>query len=183
MKCTPLSLPGLCLLESEPFSDHRGRFARLFCEKELKEAGIDMNIVQINHSVTRGVGAVRGMHFQFPPHAEIKIVRCLQGRCFDVAVDLRPDSPTFLEWHGEVLSGDDDKALIIPKGFAHGFQVLEQDTELLYLHSAYYTPDSEGAVRYNDPAIGIEWPLAPTDISDRDMQHPLIDDQFQGVRI
>jgi len=174
MKIFNLPLLGLNLIKATPFMDERGRFARLFCAKELQDAGIEMVIVQVNHSVTRKVGAIRGMHFQRPPHAEIKIVRCLRGKCFDVAVDLRPDSATYLKWHGEVLSGDDEKALRIPEGFAHGFQVLEENTELLYFHSEYYAPRSEGGVRFDDPAIGINWPLPATDISARDKSYPLI---------
>lgn len=183
MLFTRLPLDGLHLIESEPFADIRGRFARLHCSRELGDAGLDIRIVQINHSVTKTVGAVRGMHFQYPPHAEVKIVRCMRGKCFDVAVDLRPDSKTYLKWHGEILSGDDDKALFIPQGFAHGFQVIESDTELLYLHSEFYSKEHEGGVRFDDPALAIEWPLPPTDVSDRDVNHPLIDEKFKGISI
>lgn len=171
MKKTPLELNGLYLLETEPFKDHRGQFARLFCARELAEIGLDKPIAQINHSLTRAKGAVRGMHFQLPPHAEVKIVRCLRGTCFDVAVDLREDSPTFLRWHGEILTGENNRSLLIPEGFAHGFQSLEPDTELLYFHTEFYTPDSESGVRYDDPAIGIEWPLPVCDISEKDKSH------------
>lgn len=181
MKLIPLPLDGLHLLETEPFGDHRGRFGRLFCARELAEIGLEKPVVQINHSLTREKGALRGMHFQRPPHAELKIVRCLRGRCFDVAVDLRPDSPTYMQWHGEILDPETMRAMYIPEGFAHGFQTLEQDTELLYLHTEFYEPTSEGAVRYDDPAIGIEWPLPVTDISDRDRSHPLIDKTFEGI--
>lgn len=183
MKLTPVSLPGLYRIESEPHGDSRGRFARLFCARTLKEAGLETAIVQINHSVTKAVGSVRGMHFQYPPNAEVKIVRCLRGRCLDVAVDLRFGSPTFLKWHGEILSGEDEKALYIPKGVAHGFQVLQPDTELLYFHSDYYTPAMEGGVRFDDPALAIDWPLPPADISERDRSHPLIDEEFQGIKL
>lgn len=174
MKISPLPLSGLHLIEAEPFRDDRGRFARLFCEKELALGGLNMKIVQINHSLTRSVGAVRGMHYQKAPHAETKIVRCLRGQCFDVAVDIRPESPTYLKWYGEVLTGDNDKALYIPEGFAHGFQVLESNTELLYFHSEFYTPSAEGGVRYDDPAVGIAWPLAASDVSSRDSGFPLL---------
>lgn len=174
MKISPLSMQGLRLIETEPYCDHRGRFARLFCCRELASAGLDMEIVQINHSLTRQVGAIRGLHFQRAPYAETKIVRCLRGGCFDVVVDLRPDSETFLKWHGEKLTDKNDKALFIPEGFAHGFQTIEPDTELLYFHSEYYTSEYEGGVRFDDPALGIDWPLLYTDISDRDMNFPLI---------
>lgn len=169
-----LELNGLYLLETEPFKDHRGQFARLFCARELAEIGLDKPIAQINHSLTRTKGTIRGMHFQLPPHAEIKIVRCLRGACFDVAVDLREDSPTYLRWHGERLTDKNNRALLIPEGFAHGFQTLEPDTELLYFHTEFYTPDCEGGVRYDDPAIGIKWPLPVCDVSERDKNHPLL---------
>ncbi len=123
------------------------------------------------------------MHFQRPPHAETKIVRCLQGAVFDVIVDLRQGSDTFLQWHGEILSPDRGCALFIPEGFAHGFQVLEEESLLLYMHSEFYTPSSEGGVRFSDPAIGIEWPLPLSDISERDTSYPLINDQFEGIDI
>jgi len=163
-----LELNGLYLLETEPFKDHRGQFARLLCARELAEIGLDKPIAQINHSLTRTKGTIRGMHFQLPPHAEIKIVRCLRGACFDVAVDLREDSPTYLRWHGERLTDKNNRALLIPEGFAHGFQTLEPDTELLYFHTEFYTPDSESGVRYDAPGIGITWPLPVCDISAKD---------------
>lgn len=183
MQITPLALGGLHRIEHTPHGDHRGRFARLFCAQTFEKAGLEGRIVQINHSMTAAVGSVRGMHFQYPPNAEIKIVRCLQGKCFDVAVDLRPDSPTFLQWHGEVLSGEDEKALYIPRGFAHGFQVLKPDTEMLYFHSDYYTPENEGGVRFDDPAFAIDWPLPVSDTSERDRNHPLVDGNFQGIQL
>ena len=143
----------------------------------------DRRIVQINHSMTRSVGAVRGMHFQHPPHAEMKMVRCLKGRVWDVAVDLRHGSPTFLQWHAVELSPENALMMLIPEGCAHGFQVLEGDAELLYLHTSFYTPESEGGVRYDDPVIGIQWPLAVCDLSLRDQQHPLVNNEFQGLKI
>jgi dTDP-4-dehydrorhamnose 3,5-epimerase len=124
---------------------------------------------------------VRGLHFQYHPHAEMKLIRCLRGRVFDVAVDLRKNSPTFLEWHAEELSGENQRMIVIPEGFAHGFQVLETDSELLYLHTATYQKGSEGAVRYNDPLIGIHWPLPVTDVSARDQNHPFLDHSFHGI--
>lgn len=176
-----LPLAGAYKIDVEPFSDHRGSFARLFCVNELKEIGLTKNLRQINFSSTVKAGAVRGMHYQKPPHAEVKIVRCIQGKVFDVLVDLRSDSPTFLHWHGEILSRENMRAVYIPEGFAHGFQVLEPQSELIYFHTADYTPGFEGAVRYDDPRIGIDWPLGFTDISERDLQHPLIDDDFKGI--
>ena len=181
MKFIPLPLSGSYLIDVELFKDHRGSFARLFCVEELGRIGLSAPLAQINLSRTAAAGSIRGMHFQHPPHAETKIVRCLRGSVFDVAVDLRPDSPTFLHWHGEVLSADNMRAMFIPEGFAHGFQSLDADVELLYLHSACYAPGFEGGIRFDDPAMGIKWPLPPEDISDRDREHPLIDSTFQGI--
>jgi len=183
MHSSKLPIDGGFLIEDSPFEDKRGRFTRLFCTKELADMGLPMDISQINHSLTRQVGTVRGMHFQYPPHADCKIIRCLKGKCFDVMVDLRKNSPTFLKWHGVVLSGSDKKAVYIPQGFAHGFQVLEEDTELLYFHSHPYTPEAEGAVRFDDPALSINWPLQPINVSERDLSHSFIDRRFQGIAI
>lgn len=140
-------------------------------------------IAQINHSRTSRVGALRGMHFQHPPHAEMKLVRCLRGSVWDVAVDLRAGSPTFLEWHAEELTPDGGQMMVIPEGFAHGFQALEPESEMLYLHTEFYEPRSEGGLRHDDPRLGIAWPLAPQDVSERDLAHPLLDNQFTGVTL
>jgi dTDP-4-dehydrorhamnose 3,5-epimerase len=126
---------------------------------------------------------VRGLHYQRPPQAEAKWVRCLKGRVFDVAVDLRRGSPTFLKWHAVELDGVSMNALLIPEGCAHGFQVLEPESELLYLHTATYTPGLEGAARYDDPRLAIRWPLPVTDLSERDRTHPLLDDSFEGISV
>src|SRR5262249_48876555 len=133
-------LPGVSIVDSTPFKDHRGAFARLFCERELASIIGERRIVQINHSRTATRGAVRGLHYQRPPDAEMKLVRCLKGRVWDVAVDLRRGSPTFLRWHAEELSAANGRMIAIPEGCAHGFQVLEPDSELLYLHTAFYNP-------------------------------------------
>ena len=145
MKLTPTPLPGVMAATSHPHTDPRGSFTRLFCERELAGVLEGRRILQINHSRTAAVGAVRGMHFQRPPHAEMKLVRCLVARVWDVAVDLRADSPTFLHWHAEELSPDNQCMLVIPEGCAHGFQVLAPDSELLYLHTACYVPGAECA--------------------------------------
>jgi dTDP-4-dehydrorhamnose 3,5-epimerase len=181
MKVRGTDIPGVSIAETQPVSDHRGRFARLFCARELEGAVGERRIVQINHSLTRAVGAVRGLHYQHAPHAEMKVVRCLSGRVLDVAVDLRKGSPTFLRWYGCELSPDNGLALVVPEGCAHGFQVLEADSELLYLHTAFYTPGSEGAVRYDDPRVGVAWPLPPTDLSERDKSHPYLTTDFAGL--
>lgn len=181
MNLAETSIPGVWVIESMAFQDNRGAFSRLFCSQELKAALGQKTIVQINHSMTHGVGAVRGLHYQRPPHAETKIVRCLKGRVFDVAVDLRQGSPTFLKWTAVELTPENRRAFVIPEGCAHGFQVLEADSELLYLHTAFYTPDAEGAVRFDDPGIGVNWPLAPTDLSARDLSHPHLEENFKGI--
>jgi dTDP-4-dehydrorhamnose 3,5-epimerase len=177
------SIPGVWIAESSFHRDHRGAFSRLFCSVEERLFLGGRSIVQINHSMTHSIGAVRGLHFQHPPHAEMKIVRCLRGRIFDVAVDLRKDSPTFLKWTAVELTPASHLAIIIPEGCAHGFQVLEEHSELLYLHTAFYSPASEGAVRFDDPKIGVDWPLEPTDLSARDLSHPYLDESFEGLSL
>ncbi len=169
------------IIEPEPFRDGRGLFARVFCRQELRDILHDKNIVQINHSITKQKGAIRGMHFQYPSKAEIKMVKCLRGSVFDVIIDLRKGSPTFLKWHGETLSSENMKMLYIPEGFAHGFQTLEENSELLYLHTEFYSPEHEGGVRYSDLSINISWPLDVTDISEKDRNYPLLSQDFEGI--
>lgn len=181
LKLTPLALNGLYLLETKPFVDERGSFFRIFCQEELEKHGLSFALSQANMSTNIIKGSIRGMHFQYPPHAEIKIIRCVQGACFDVVVDLRQGSPTFLQWSGHMLTPENRHALYIPKGFAHGFQTCEPNTQLLYMHSDFYTPSCEGAVRYNDPSFNIQWPLPIRDISERDTKHPLINTAFAGI--
>ena len=176
-------LPDVVVVETTQSVDHRGVFARLYCARELDAVTGDHPIVQINHSRTTKVGAVRGMHFQRPPHAEMKLVRCLKGRVWDVAVDLRTDSPTFLQWHAEELSPTNARMLVIPEGCAHGFQALEPDSELLYLHTAFYSSEAEGGVSYSDPRFGITWPLPVVDLSQRDMGYSNIAADFSGMTI
>ncbi|MEQ9237462.1 dTDP-4-dehydrorhamnose 3,5-epimerase [Coleofasciculus chthonoplastes] len=178
----PTSLSGLLVAKRQANSDHRGEFSRMYCIDELSRVGFGKTIVQINHSLTRSKGTVRGLHFQYPPYAEAKIVSCLQGEVFDVAVDLRKGSPTFVHWYGEVLSADNYKSLCIPEGFAHGFQTLTDDCELLYLHTSSYQPEFEGGLHVQDPDLNIAWPLPIMELSQRDRAHPFIhDSQFGGV--
>lgn len=181
MKTHRLPIEGLVLVEAAPRTDERGCFTRLYCQDELRELMGDRQVVQINLSSTRTVGAVRGMHYQSQPHAEMKLVRCIKGRVWDVAVDLRAGSSTFLRWHAEELSAENAHMMVIPEGFAHGFQVLEQDSQLLYLHTASYTPSAEGGVQPLDPELSIAWPLAPQDLSNRDRNHPLLTSEFTGL--
>ncbi len=174
-------IPGLMVVETTPHLDARGAFARLFCERKLTALIGQRRIVQINHSCTFTAGAVRGLHFQSPPQSEVKLVRCLKGRVWDVAVDLRRGSTTFLHWHAAELTPTNARMMVIPEGFGHGFQVIDPGSELLYLHTAFYTPALEGGLRYDDPKLGISWPLSVTDLSERDANHSYIDSNFQGV--
>lgn len=181
MKIKRTPLQDACIIEPKTFKDNRGLFARVFCKQELKHILHNKNIVQINHSLTKQKGAIRGMHFQYPPMAEIKIVKCIRGKVFDVIIDLRQRSSAFLKWHGEVLSAANMKMQFIPEGFAHGFQTLEENSELLYLHSEFYSREHEGGVRYNDLAINISWPLDVTDISEKDRSYPLLSQDFEAI--
>jgi dTDP-4-dehydrorhamnose 3,5-epimerase len=177
----PTPIADLVVAESKAFKDERGAFARLFCEQELSSVIGERKIVQINRSCTEAVGAVRGLHFQYAPHAEMKLIRCLKGQVWDVAVDLRPQSPSYKRWYAQELSPQNAHMMLIPEGFAHGFQVLEAGSELLYLHTAFYKSESEGGVRHDDPALRITWPLHVTDISARDSSHAYIDSSFRGI--
>ena len=177
---TPTSIAGVMVVSTQVLTDHRGAFARLFCHEALGHVVGSRQIVQINQSRTSRVGAVRGMHFQRAPRAEMKLVRCLKGRVWDVAVDLRAGSPTFRHWHAEELSEENRRMLVVPEGCAHGFQVLEADSELLYLHTAPYTPSLEGGVQPTDPMLAIAWPLPVQDLSARDSEHPWLTADFAG---
>ncbi|MBU0484988.1 MAG: dTDP-4-dehydrorhamnose 3,5-epimerase [Proteobacteria bacterium] len=181
MKVKETSIPGLLVVETEAASDHRGLFARLFCQDELQELLGTRKIVQINYSSTQDTGAVRGLHYQQSPFAEMKFVRCLQGKVWDVAVDLRVGSHTFLRWHAEELSRNNMRMMVIPEGFAHGFQVLEENSELLYLHTAMYAKDSEGGIQPEDKMLAINWPLPVYDLSERDRTHSLLTSDFIGL--
>lgn len=180
---TPTPLRGLYRVDRQRLDDARGHLTRLYGEDDFADAGLDFRIAQVNHTLTRRQGSVRGMHFQNPPHAETKLVSCLRGEIFDVAVDLRTDSPTFMRWHGERLSAENGRALLIPPGFAHGFQTLCDDCELVYLHSASYHPAAEGAVHAQDPRLAIAWPLPVGDLSERDRSHPFVTHDFRGIAV
>ncbi|MDC0601548.1 dTDP-4-dehydrorhamnose 3,5-epimerase [Aliiglaciecola sp.] len=177
------SIKGLYVAHSNRISDHRGEFSRLYCRQALLEKNIKDSLVQINHSNTKKRGAIRGLHFQVPPKLEMKMVRCIQGEVFDVAVDLRVNSPTYLKWHGEKLSAETNNMMIIPEGFAHGFQSLTENVRMLYLHTEYYSAEYEQGLRFDEPAINIQWPLPPSDISERDLTHPYIDSDYRGINL
>ncbi len=174
-------IPGLLVVERRRIGDARGHLERLFCADDLAAAGWTGPVAQVNRTWTATRGTVRGMHFQRAPHAEIKLVQCLRGAVYDVAVDLRPESPTWLRWHAEELSPENGRAMLIPEGFAHGFQTLSQGVEMLYLHSAPYVAAAEGGVHPNDASVGIRWPLGVVGLSDRDASHPPLTAEFEGI--
>ena len=177
------AMTGLHVLQRKPMGDSRGYLERMYCNEELAALTPGRPIMQISHSFTGRRGTVRGLHYQRPPHAETKFISCLRGEVFDVAVDLRHDSPTFLRWHAEVLSAENHRTLVVPEGFAHGFQTLTEDCELLYLHTAAFAADSEGALNANDPRLAIVWPQPISDWSARDAGHPILDDEFLGIKL
>lgn len=177
-----LPLAGLKRVDRVAVGDARGFLVRLFCTDELRPAGWSKTIAQINQTLTRRQGTVRGMHLQRSPHAEMKLVMCLRGTVWDVAVDVRKGSPTLLHWHAETLSAENMRAMLIPEGFAHGFQALSDDCELLYLHTASYAAEAEYGLNPLDPALEISWPQAITEISERDRNHPPVATDFEGLQ-
>lgn len=175
MKFIETPLKGAYLIEIEPISDHRGFFARSWCEQEFSDHGLNSNLVQCNISFNIKKGTLRGMHYQIKPHEEAKLVRCTQGSIYDVIIDIRPDSPTFKLWYGLNLSALNRKMLYIPEGFAHGFQTLEDNTEVFYQMSNFYHGESARGLRWNDPDLGINWILTENlIISERDNRYPAI---------
>ena len=178
-----LPLSGLKLVQRHRVSDERGYFSRIFCAKELADFGWKTGIEQINHSFTRLKGSVRGLHFQRNPHCEMKLVSVIRGAIWDVAVDLRAASDTYLECHGELLSADDGGAMLIPEGFAHGFQSLTDDVEILYCHSAPYNSAAEDGLHPLDSSLDIDWPLSISEMSKRDHGHRFIDGSFRGITV
>jgi dTDP-4-dehydrorhamnose 3,5-epimerase len=174
---------GALIISLELREDQRGFFARSWCRDEFLEAGVDIDVVQGNVSFSKTRGTLRGMHFQRPPYQEAKLIRCARGAIYDAIVDLRPDSPTFGQWLGVELTQSNYRMLLVPEGFAHGFETLEDDTEVTYLVSQVYTPGSEGGLRYNDPSIGIQWPLDPQVISEKDLAWPEFEhDAFEFMK-
>jgi dTDP-4-dehydrorhamnose 3,5-epimerase len=182
MKYISTNFDGLFLIEPTVFSDERGEFYRVYCDQENSEFS-DFSVKQINHSITKEKGTVRGFHFQYEPNTEAKIVKCIRGSVYDVVVDIRKGSPTFLGVYTVELSSKKRNMLQIPKGFAHAFQTLENDSELLYLHSEFYTPANEGGLNYKDPMLDITWPLDVKNISERDELHKFLSIDFEGIEI
>jgi dTDP-4-dehydrorhamnose 3,5-epimerase len=172
MKFIPTILPGAYVIELEPIIDHRGFFARGFCQREFEQNGLRDHFVQCNVSWNKERGTLRGMHYQLPPHAEVKVVRCTRGAIYDVIVDLRSDSPTYCKWIGVELTADNYRMLYIPEGFAHGYQTIEPNSEVFYLVSQFYSSASERGVRWNDKAFNISWPLANPILSIKDQSYP-----------
>lgn len=179
---TETRLAGAYIVELEPRGDDRGFFARAFCRREFEAHGLEPAIAQTNISFNRRSGTVRGLHFQFPPAAETKLVRCSRGAIVDVIVDLRPESPTYLQHVAVELTADNRRALFVPRRFAHGYQVLEPDTETTYYVGEFYTPALESGLRYCDPALRIAWPLPPADMSEKDQRWPLLEDVEADLR-
>ena len=172
MEIRSLPLSDAALIKTTAIGDHRGAFARFFCLKELSSVIGTRQIVNVNHSYTNRAGVIRGLHFQHHPHQEMKFVRCLSGAVYDVIVDIRKDSPTYMQWHSQVLDSKNMDMMCVPEGFAHGFQSLEDDSEVIYLSTAFYASDAEGGLRFDDPAFNIRWPLKVTGISDKDASYP-----------
>ena len=172
MKFTETPLKGAWTIDLEPRGDERGFFARAFCKNEFAEHGLKNQIAQANLSYNPRRATLRGMHYQIPPHAEVKIVRCTRGAIYDVIIDLRVGSPTQFEWFGVELSADNRTALYVPEGFAHGYQSLTEESEVFYLVTEFYAPGSERGIRWNDPRFGIRWPLPDPVLSPKDAAHP-----------
>lgn len=181
MKFTQMQLPGVFTIALQPFTDHRGSFARTFCMKEFAVHELETLFVQMNHSKTHRKGTIRGMHYQRPPHTEVKLVRCIRGKVLDVVIDLRRQSTTFGQYLAIELSEANELTLYIPRGFAHGFQTLTDDVELLYQHSAYYHPEAELGIHYADPRFNINWPIPISTVSEKDKILTFMDDAFDGI--
>ena len=175
------SIPEVKVIKRNPILDDRGFFERLFCRQELEDILGDRQVLQINRTLTKTKGAIRGLHFQHSPSAEVKLVSCTHGTIFDVAVDVRMGSPTFMQWHGEILSAKNARSLYVPEGFAHGFQALTNTCELIYLHTSPYASHLEDGINAFDPKLSIEWPHEITQMSNRDLGLKKIDKDFKGV--
>lgn len=180
---TETPLQGLAVLERIRREDERGFLARMFCKEEMAIAGWKKEVAQVNHTQTIQAGTIRGMHFQLHPHAEMKLVSCLNGEVWDVAVDIREGSSTFLQWHGEKLSADNCRSLMIPEGFAHGFQTLTPDVQMLYIHSSSYNPEYERGLNPLDKKLSIKWPHTINEMSEKDRSALSIDIEFKGIQI
>ena len=175
------NIEGLAQVMRKTPQDHRGAFSKIYCDEEFSVSKLDFQVKQVNCSYTSKKGTIRGLHYQVPPHAEKKLVTCTKGKIFDVVVDLRAHSPTFLFWYSDLLSSENNRALMIPEGCCHGFQTLTDDCEVLYLHSKSYRPEAEAGVNIFDPKIEIQWPCPVTGMSEKDRAHPLLPENFEGI--
>ena len=181
MKFITTPLEGAYLINLEKYEDERGFFARVFCESEFQEMGLSSRFIQVNNSLTGSKGTIRGMHYQLEPSAEVKIVRCIRGSLYDAIIDLRPDSSSFGKWFGSELSAENRQMMYVPKGVAHGFLTLEDNTETFYFASNSYSPDLERGIRFDDPYFGVEWPIPVTESSQKDKSFPAFDPEWHGV--
>lgn len=180
---TPTPLPGAFLIDLDKKGDARGFFARVFCSQEFGCRGLATQFVQINSSLSARKGTLRGMHYQLEPSAEVKVVRCVRGELYDVILDIRPDSPTFGQSFGAELTSENRRMMYVPKGFAHGFLTLGDDSEAFYLVSSYYAPESERGIRFDDPRFSIQWPIEPVEVSEKDGKWPNFDQEWHGVEL
>ena len=181
MKFLKTPLAGASLISLEKREDERGFFARTFCELEFSKIELASKFVQVNNSFTKSKGTIRGMHYQLEPSAEVKLVRCISGSLYDVIIDLRPDSSSFGQWFGSELSAENRQMMYVPKGFAHGFVTLEDNTETFYFASDFYSPNLERGIRFDDPYFGIDWPVMITESSDKDKNFPDFDPDWHGI--
>lgn len=177
------NIAGLFTVQLKKLEDERGFFTRTFCKNEFKQVGFNKEFVQFNHSYNKLKGTIRGMHFQYAPFCETKLIRCVQGAVYDVAVDLREGSPTFLQHVGVELTAQNMTSILIPEGFAHGFQTLEDNTALIYHHTEFYAAGADGGMRYDDPALKIDWKLPAVQVSEKDKNYNLVDKNFKGIKI
>ncbi|MEP6584374.1 MAG: dTDP-4-dehydrorhamnose 3,5-epimerase [Ginsengibacter sp.] len=172
---------GLYTIQLKKNEDERGLFARTYCKNEFAQIGFDKEFVQFNHSLTRNKGTLRGIHFQKAPFKEYKLIRCIKGRVFDVAVDLRKNSSTFLKHIGVELNEENMLSILIPEGFGHAFQALSNDATLIYHHTNFYEPKAEGGIKYDDPVLNINWPLPVIEVSEKDKAHTWLPENFKGI--
>ena len=183
LRFLPTPISDLYVIERNIAEDNRGFFFRIFAREELEPIGFKKEIVHINFSHSKDLYTTKGLHFQYPPFAETKIITCVSGEIFDVAVDLRKNSPTYLNWYGKILSPENKHSLYIPEGFAHGFQALKPNSELIYLHTEKYVKESEGGLHVLDPMLNIQWPNQPVNLSERDNGFAFLDNNFKGIEI
>ena len=181
MKIIETEIKGLFIIIHKKLEDDRGFFTRTYCKNMFSEISFEKEFVQFNHSFNIQKGTVRGMHYQKPPFSETKLIRCVQGSIFDVAVDIRQNSPTFLQYFGVILSEKNMTSILIPEGFAHGFQALENNSSLIYHHTAFYKPEADAGIRHDDSQININWQLPVINLSKKDMSYPLLNTNFKGI--